>query len=319
MRIPRSVHVLRTLVRPYQAFPDFLMPPNVTDLDVGLDALLHTPRSFLHDDLEEFTRHNGRPLPAWARALADGSPTALGTVSRAVREWHDAAIAPLRQHLHTSVEAARSSAARTLLSEGLDAMLSRLHPTIRWTPPVLEIVRPDLDEDFHLQGSGLRLLPSLFSGRAPVISLCSAPLVVAFPVSHDTLWSPEPHAAPAPRRRTLAGLLGRTRATVLHAITTGHGVTTTDLAQRTGISLATVSHHTTVLREAGLITAHPTGPHVHHLPTPLGAELIHGERPHPVRRTAEAADGGRTVSSAPDQPCLSTIEAGGPGRVDPQP
>ncbi|MGW1712875.1 ArsR/SmtB family transcription factor [Streptomyces sp. NPDC002156] len=65
---------------------------------------------------------------------------------------------------------------------------------------------------------------------------------------------------------------------MLHAITTGHGITTTDLAQRTGISPATVSHHTTVLRDAGLITTHRNGTNAHHLPTPLGAQLVNSRR-----------------------------------------
>lgn len=41
-------------------------------------------------------------------------------------------------------------------------------------------------------------------------------------------------------------------------------------------SPATVSHHTTLLRDAGLITTHRVGPHAHHLPTPLGAQLANG-------------------------------------------
>ncbi|WP_231905658.1 ArsR/SmtB family transcription factor [Streptomyces davaonensis] len=246
-----------------------------TDFDTGLDALLHTPKTFLRGDMEAFTRITGRTLPAWAGDLADGSPRALETVDQAVRDWHRVAIAPMQEHLHARVEAARASAARALLAEGLDAMLSRLHPTISWSSPVLEVFSPDYDEDVHLEGRGLRLIPSLFCGRRPALLLTSQPPVVMFPVPHDTVWIPEPDRVGEPRPGTLEALLGRSRALTLRLITIGHGVTTTDLARRTGVSAATVSHHTTVLRDAGLITTHRAGPHAHHLPTPLGSRLVH--------------------------------------------
>ncbi|MBC7268167.1 MAG: hypothetical protein H5T76_05510 [Streptomyces sp.] len=86
---------------PEKFCPDFLTPPNTGDLDAGLDELLYTPKSFLRRDLKTFARFGDGPLPAWARSLADGSPRALETVGRAVRDWHRTAIAPVRRHLHT--------------------------------------------------------------------------------------------------------------------------------------------------------------------------------------------------------------------------
>ncbi|MGP3977368.1 ArsR/SmtB family transcription factor [Streptomyces sp. 8N114] len=278
-RIPHSVHQLRALVPADGFCPDFMTPPGTTDFETGLDALLHTPKSFLRSDLETFTRFTARPLPAWAGSLADGSPRALETVSGAVRDWHRAAIAPIRKHVEARVEAARSSAARTLLAAGLDAMLSRLHPTISWKPPVLELTCPDHDWDLHLEGRGVRLIPSFFCGREPMIYLHPAlPPVVVYPVSHDTVWLPTTEDASSSRRTKLAALLGHGRAAVLEALTAGHS-TTSDLASRTGLSAATVSHHTTVLREAGLITTHRTGGSAHHMATSLGMQLIHAEHP----------------------------------------
>lgn len=283
-RVPRSVHLLRTLVPPHGFCPDFLTPVGTTDFEAGVDELLHTPKTFLRSDVETFTRFSGKQLPAWAGALADGSPQALQAVSGAVRDWYQAAIAPMHQHLNTRVEATRWTAVRSLLAEGLDAMLSRLHPTISWKPSVLELACPDHDLDIHLSGRGLRLVPSYFCGREPMINLHpDLPPVVVYPVPHDTAWSPGPRHGPVgkPGQRKLAALLGHSRATVLHAIVTGHGPTTTDLARRTGISPATVTHHTTVLRDTGLITTHRTGTTARHLPTPLGVQLADGQRPSP--------------------------------------
>lgn len=72
--------------------------------------------------------------------------------------------------------------------------------------------------------------------------------------------------------RDLSPLLGRTRAAVLEAIVDGG--TTTALAERLGISLASVSEHATVLRTAGLIVSLRVRNHVHHNITPLGADLL---------------------------------------------
>jgi Helix-turn-helix domain len=52
------------------------------------------------------------------------------------------------------------------------------------------------------------------------------------------------------------------------------GCTTTELADRVGISLAAASQHASVLRDAGLITTRRQGSAVLHVLTPLGAELL---------------------------------------------
>jgi DNA-binding transcriptional ArsR family regulator len=75
-----------------------------------------------------------------------------------------------------------------------------------------------------------------------------------------------------PRGAALAALVGRNRAAVLRA--TAHGCTTTELADRVGISLASASQHASVLRDAGLITTRRQGSAVLHVLTPLGAELL---------------------------------------------
>ena len=75
-----------------------------------------------------------------------------------------------------------------------------------------------------------------------------------------------------PRGAALSALVGRNRAAVLGAI--AGGCTTTELAGRVGISLASASQHASVLRDAGLITTHRQGSAVLHVLTPLGAELL---------------------------------------------
>ena len=54
------------------------------------------------------------------------------------------------------------------------------------------------------------------------------------------------------------------------------GSTTTRLAKAVGVAPATVSHHTRVLREAGLITTERDENLARHLITPLGLQVLGG-------------------------------------------
>ena len=53
------------------------------------------------------------------------------------------------------------------------------------------------------------------------------------------------------------------------------GFTTGELAGRVGVSVAAISHHTAVLRDAGLITSIRAGNTVRHSLTRLGQALVH--------------------------------------------
>ena len=78
--------------------------------------------------------------------------------------------------------------------------------------------------------------------------------------------------APPP---SLTALLGRTRASVLDILATVPS-TTSELAQRGGMSLSSASEHASVLRAAGLVASHRRGTAVVHSATPLGLQLLGG-------------------------------------------
>jgi len=73
----------------------------------------------------------------------------------------------------------------------------------------------------------------------------------------------------------LAALIGPTRAAVLRELDQG-SFTTTQLAQRLQISLATASEHARVLRDNGLTASHREGRRVYHALTVLGRDLLTG-------------------------------------------
>ncbi|WP_405970089.1 helix-turn-helix domain-containing protein [Streptomyces sp. NBC_00988] len=285
-RLPRSFHLLRGRVPTRELSPEFSLPLGAPALGTGPDALPWLAQARLRADfyagLAAPDSPAGRPvLLAWTRSLADGSPRALEALSAALQDWHRLTIAPLQDHIRSRVDAARSGGVRQLLAGGLDAMLARLHPTMRWRSPVLELHSPEYDLDIHLGGRGLHLVPSFFQD-GPLIYLDPelSPAVV-YPINHDVVWDPGTHQDRThdARQSKMAALLGATRATVLRAIATQLASTTEDLALQTGISPATVSHHTAVLRDAGLITTHRTGGSVHHTTTPLGWRLLHDVYP----------------------------------------
>jgi DNA-binding transcriptional ArsR family regulator len=137
---------------------------------------------------------------------------------------------------------------------------------------VLSVAYP-LDRDLYLEGRGLVLIPCYFALHHPV-ALADPRLrpVLAFPIRTES--------------RLLAGgradgdrvtaLLGVTRASILRSVIGGS--TTTGLAKVVGVAPATVSHHTRVLREAGLITTERDENFARHLITPLGLQVLSTNR-----------------------------------------
>ena len=133
------------------------------------------------------------------------------------------------------------------------------------------------DRDLHLGGRGLRLIPSFFCWRAPILLRDSSlPPVLVYPVDHDAVAADWLSGGRGPRAgEALGTLLGRTRAEVLRTVAT-HGYSTTQVARHTGVSMATASQHLSVLRENGLVATHRLGSLSHHIATPLGRGLCGG-------------------------------------------
>jgi DNA-binding transcriptional ArsR family regulator len=248
-------------------FPDFLTPLNDrAELATGLDALMSTPRRRLRDEMCRLARHAS--VPGWAHLLAEGDALTLARFGAALRGYYEAAIAPRRDDIQATVDADRARRAQGFLHGGIDGLLATFRPAMRWHAPVLEVDYV-VDQELHLGGRGLRLIPSYFCQRTPM-SLADPrlPPVLLYPVDQDLRWS----TIDTSETGALDALLGRTRAAVLHAIDTG--ATTTHLARRLKISAASASRHTTVLRDAGLIATYRNGPGVLHTITSLGRRLL---------------------------------------------
>ena len=265
---PADLDVLLPLV-PGGYFPDFLTPAEgVHGLDAGLDALMRTPKSRLRCELNLLAAQEP-DLPPWVSALAEGDPEALRRVAQAIRSQHSAVVAPIWPQMRADIEADRSKRARAFLDGGCDGLLRSYLPMMRWEPPVLEIDTFRYKRTVHLDGRGLLLMPSYLSWHTPdMLYDPTLPPVLVYPIEH-TLTAP---ARERVANASVVALIGMTRAAVLESI--GEGRTTSELARRVGVSAASISQHTAVLREAGLIRTSRIGKSVLHTITPLGAALL---------------------------------------------
>ena len=263
--LSRPTRLLTTLVGPVGDFPDFLTPHHhhTADLSQAVDAVRSTPRDVLCADLSGVFRDR-RP-PSWVRELAAGQPRRLAAVTDAMRAYAQSVLVPQQRAIDAAVHADQSLRAHDLLHGGVHALLRGLPPPLRWTPPVLETDYP-ADRDLYLHGRGLTLVPAYFCWGTPVTLIDpELPPVLVYPVARA-----QPHAPAAPGR--LAELLGRTRAETLQVLLVPHS--TTELARKLGVSVASASRHAAVLRDAGLVTSTRHSNTVVHVTGDLGKRLL---------------------------------------------
>lgn len=245
-------------------FPDSLTPHESAEgLDKGLAAFVDTPPARISREVGMLARLSGSP--SWAPRLVERGTRE--TLANALRAYYEAVIAPHHDRIHAAVAGERALWARQTLDTGIDGLLTGLSPTMRWRAPVLHVDYVE-DRDLYLDGRGLRLVPSYFCWQSPISVADNAlPPVLVYPL-HDSRQPAAADAADAP----LAALLGRTRAAALRSLVLG--ATTSELARVLGVSPSTATHHTNVLRDAGLITSRRWHNIVLHTLTPLGVALL---------------------------------------------
>jgi DNA-binding transcriptional ArsR family regulator len=246
---------------PLGYFPDFLTPTEgLQGLDPGLEAVMATPRRRLRHELETFAAAHPR--------LVHRIPPHISDLVRAMRRYHDVALAPIWDRIRAAFDAERALRARALSDGGVAALLNSLAPGTAYRDGVVEISNYIASRDLYLDGRGLLLVPSYFKRPEKPMVLADPALtpVLIYSVSADV------RAVTERRFHGLAALIGRTRAAVLELV--ADGGTTTGMASRLGISAAAVSQHLSVLREGGLVVSVRSGNLVHHGLTALGRTLL---------------------------------------------
>ncbi|MEU7602803.1 winged helix-turn-helix domain-containing protein [Streptomyces sp. NPDC040724] len=276
-RLNSETRTLGMLIPSRGYFPDFLTPvEGQYGWDVGLDALRGIRPERMRHELKLLAA--GAAMTPRLREFMDGGAKHLPRLMGELRAYHRAAVEPYWTHIQAQIEAERAARGRALLDGGADELLASLPPMLRWRAPVLECDYP-VDRDVRLRGRGLLLQPSFFCRRTAVtLHDPELPPVLVYPAAAQLASAPAGGEAARPveeqRQRTLGKLVGHTRSVVLRAI--GDGATTSELARRAGVSLASASQHACVMREAGLVTTLRRGNAVLHTVTPLGAALLKG-------------------------------------------
>jgi len=281
-RIPESLHPLFELAPPRGYSVDFITPTwGEDDVSRAMEAVLSTSPERVTGDFAELAAT--RRTPFFEKYSEGDTTIVLREITAAMTEFFDLAIAPYWKQISHDIDADRARQINVLGSHGVERLLESLHPHARWNHPVLEI-EGYVDQDLHLGGRGLVLIPSFFCRHHPMtLKDPERNPILIFPVSRRgglLAGSAEPEGV-----QPLVGLLGRTRAAVLRA--TIDGCSTTDVASTADISPAAVSHHTKVLRAAGLITTERDGYAVCHRITELGLNLL-GSTPAPATARADA-------------------------------
>ncbi|MFC7326288.1 ArsR/SmtB family transcription factor [Marinactinospora rubrisoli] len=267
-QLPPDARMLLDLVPAMGYSPDFLSPVlGGHDVVDGIDAVLGTPRGRIGDELG--LRFGDGPRPTWTEGLVRKESAAVRGLGHALRDYYDIALRPYWGYItHMAQQSAQTIADR----DGPIASIARaVAKGNRLTTAEVTFSR---DQDLHLGGRGLLLVPAFFCATNPVPFYDpSLPPVVMYPVSHAPMsFLARAAESGRPSGDVLARVLGRTRAAVLRTLSSAH--TTGELARTLDISLPSASEHTSLLRAAGLVASERRGNSVRHRLTPLGLQFL---------------------------------------------
>jgi DNA-binding transcriptional ArsR family regulator len=264
-----AVHTLMTVAPHAVYFPDFLTPTlDVSDIDTGVETVLSTPPHRLRAEIGRL-QPTGSPATRWLDELARGKSAALRHLRQSLHVYYRTLIEPHLQIIDDGLRTDCAGGIQRYLRTGPEGLLRWLGPTTSWQPPVLTLNRYPHDRDLYLDGRGLMLIPCYFGLYRPVaLADPLLPPALMFPIQAESRLLAGGHSC----GDQVSALLGTTRATILRAVVNGN--TTTRLAKQAGVAPATVSHHTSVLRDAGLITTNRHENFATHLITPLGLKIL---------------------------------------------
>ncbi|WP_441246654.1 helix-turn-helix domain-containing protein [Kitasatospora sp. McL0602] len=249
--------------------PDFLTPVPAgfaPDIDQELARLAATDPDRVRTELD---RYEGE-LPPLVAEFRDDPVAGLARLTGEVRAYWDAAIAPYWPRILRLTEGEILRRARQMSTGGPAALFADLHPRVSWERGTLRLAHRWFRGERSLDGErGIVLVPAVFAwpGLYSQTAPPHQPSLTYPPRGVATLWE---RATPVPGG--LAAVLGGGRALLLTEL--GAPASTTELAQRTGLSAPNVSHHLTALTGAGLLTRHRAGRTVLYVRTAVAEALL---------------------------------------------
>jgi DNA-binding transcriptional ArsR family regulator len=266
--------MLLDLVPPRGYAPDFLSPvAGGSDPKDGIETVLDTPRLRIAEDLDR--RFGGQQRPSWTGGLVRKDGAIMRALGKSMRSYFDTAIRPYWSYISMAAED-KSTAIRNT-ARGPVGQILRLkdRPADRTAIRTVIDLPYSTDQELHLRGRGLTLVPAFFCTGHPVTFREPAlPPVLLYPIDHEPIsFLTRAARGTGPTEEVLRRLFGGTRAAVLRALS-DRVHTTGGIARSLGISIASASEHASLLRAAGLVASERCGNTVQHWLTPLGLEFL---------------------------------------------
>jgi DNA-binding transcriptional ArsR family regulator len=262
---------LSELIPPTGYVPDFLNPAPAVPAPTPAEereAIRASPADRVRQDLDHLARHQGSLGPRLRTLHAD--PDRLAELTEEIETYWELALAPYWARIRAVLDADVFHRARTVAEHGAGRLLNDLHASVSWDDNALRMSGRKQPLTRATAGTGLLLIPSVFTGPGlRTRTTPPDPPQLAYPARGvGSLWP----TRPVTRTDTLSAVLGRSRALLLTELETP--ASTTQLAQRTGLSPAGVSQYLTALRRAGLVSAHRAGRSVLYARTTAAETLL---------------------------------------------
>ncbi len=271
-RMPRpAFELLATVIGAEGYFPDFFTATPTWDMQPAdeFERLRTVSPELMRVDLRKMVlRSTGARQHAIQRML-DDPLRARAMLADAVESMWEAVLAPVWVQLERILRADIAVRARRIATDGLAGMVGSLHRTLAWSDDVVRVELRMHREELDCRGSGLVLVPSVFTAQGcTVLTEPPAQPTIFYPAQGVTeTWARDAGSA----AEALGALLGPARAGILldaHAERT-----TSQVASDAGLAISTASHHLSVLRESGLVASRRDGARMLHLRTPLGEAI----------------------------------------------
>jgi DNA-binding transcriptional ArsR family regulator len=261
---------LLALLPPEGYVPDFITPPPRSPLDrieEEFERIRATPLRQIEKELDIFAGQHGNRLPAAAEPLRRNPGRELPALVDTMEAYWERAVAPFWPRLLALLSADLRYRATRLTEGGPESLFNDLHHAVSYEGEWLRIDQ-QWQGTVELDGRGLLLVPTALSSQRPSLIAISPwqPTLIYPARGIALLWETPREAAPE-----LAGLLGATRAQILVALDAPQS--TTELAQRLGLTPGGVSQHLSVLAAAALVTRERDGRVVLYARTALGDAL----------------------------------------------
>jgi DNA-binding transcriptional ArsR family regulator len=251
--------------------PDFIHPSMVSaaaEFEDELSQLASADPERVRFDVKQV--HPAGSVPEVLRPFVDEPDVAVLELTQLLDTYWRLLLKPHWDRIRSILSGDIMHRAFRTTGGGIEVLLDELDPSIRYRDGQLTAAG-FCDTTVSLGGRGLLFAPSVFIW--PSFTLVqtppSQPTMIYAARGSGTLWErddPEPHA--------LGELIGARRASVLISLAAPQS--TTELANRFGVSPGNVSQHLSVLRKSGLIHRQRVGRVVLYARTHAG-DLLAGD------------------------------------------